>query len=76
MTVHHGCVQKTYFNTPASVKGIQSGDHEITVFPNPADATLNIRIDGINKSDMTDVSVYDMPGRKMLTTTLTGGKGG
>jgi len=75
ITTHNGCSQKTYYNTPEDVAGIAKSVAEINLFPNPADASINVAITGIGRSVIVDVKLFDMAGNCIQKSTLTGSGG-
>jgi len=58
-----------YYNTevPGNTSVMQAADNELLIFPNPATETLNIQ--GLDKP--TTVSVFAVPGTRVLTATVT-----
>ena len=75
ITTHNGCSQKTYYNTPEDVAGIAKSVAEINLFPNPADASINVAITGIGRSVIVDVKLFDMAGNSIQKSILTGSGG-
>ena len=76
MTLHNGCLQKSYYNTPiAGVKHVAANNPEILLYPNPADSKIYIDVKGINNSNDISVQVYDMLGKNIRSGSFFAGKG-
>ena len=77
MTVHGGCIQKSYYRLPPAV-GVghtSIGDLSFTLFPNPADAKVYIEVKGLTRADGLSVKLFDMLGKDMQGCLLVDGKG-
>jgi len=78
MTTKNGCSQKSYYKfttTTAGVTNVNLNAPEIRLFPNPADSKVNIIVNGLNGSGVTEVKLIDMFGKEIQTTNLVSGKG-
>jgi len=76
MTEHNGCLQKAYYNAPASVNTLPNNPEiHILVYPNPAETKIDITITGIVKSVLTSIKIYDISGKEVIATSLSGNKG-
>lgn len=76
MTLHNGCLQKSYYNSPATgVKTVVVNNMEILLYPNPADSKIFIEVKGENNLDDISVQLYDMLGKNTKGCMLVAGKG-
>jgi hypothetical protein len=72
MTTKGGCMQKTYFNTPATdVVSVKGGAALISITPNPATSMVRIELP-VRADSKIKVVVTDMAGRVLTTHTGTG----
>lgn len=75
LTYHQGCMQKSYYNMPTLVNSAGADGVDIKLYPNPADATVNIMVSGINRSDIIGYRLVDILGKERATGDLVDGKG-
>jgi PKD repeat protein/uncharacterized protein YjdB len=76
LTYHHGCLQKSYYNTPTRINNVSSAPNiEILLFPNPADAKINIEVKGVSTQDEIGVKIYNMIGKELKSVSFFGGMG-
>ncbi len=75
LTYRKGCMQKSYYNVPTLVKGAGVDGVDIKLYPNPADATVNIMVSGINRADIIGYRLVDILGKERVAGNLTDGKG-
>ena len=75
MTMHNGCLQKSYYNPPLEAVQTVNENTQILLFPNPANDKINIQIKGISKSKSIDVKLYDISGNTISQSIITGGMG-
>ncbi len=76
ITTKNGCSQKSYysFNTVTSV-GAVNQNYNVLLFPNPAESTVNIEVDGVNWSDEVVMKLTDMLGKDIQQADIIHGKG-
>jgi hypothetical protein len=70
-----GCFQKVYYNEPTTVDPTDIGIIDVRLFPNPADARVNIVVRGLNNADDVSIRLIDMLGKELETSMLVNGKG-
>ncbi|MCW3123822.1 MAG: surface protein, partial [Flavipsychrobacter sp.] len=75
LTYHDGCLQKSYYNTPTGVVPGPGDDLDIKLYPNPADASVNMEVSGMRKSDRIGFKLYDILGKERSIGILEAGKG-
>jgi uncharacterized protein YjdB len=71
LTMHQGCMQKTYYNRPTSVNGVVRNITFVNLYPNPANTNITIEAG----DEDIDVKLYDMLGKNLQTAILAKGKG-
>jgi uncharacterized protein YjdB len=75
ITTHGDCRQKSYYNMPTGVKSVNSTTNlDIKLFPNPADAKVNIEVVDANYRDNIAVRLTDITGKEISSTILKNGK--
>ncbi len=70
-----GCFQKAYYNPPTNLPSVNTGDIDVTLYPNPADSRVNIHVTGLGMNDEVTVKLMDMLGKELEISTLVNGKG-
>ncbi|MCW3121445.1 MAG: hypothetical protein JWQ38_937 [Flavipsychrobacter sp.] len=76
LTYHNGCMQKSYYNTPASVYSTMTANNiEILLYPNPAGEEINIKINGAGRTDLIEAKLFDALGKERKTMYMTGRTG-
>ena len=56
--------------TPVGIVQLQN-DPELSIFPNPASATLNIQVEGLSAESNITISIYNQIGQQVLTAQQT-----
>ncbi len=72
MTTAGSCMQKTYYLTPTVVTDVNNAT-SITIYPNPADNVVNVKIN-TNNTAAVEVVVYNLVGQKLSTVMATDNK--
>jgi hypothetical protein len=64
ITIHNGCINKTYYNQPTGVANVNSVEGEMKVYPNPASSEVTVAINTPAPGEM-QVEVLNMLGQKI-----------
>jgi len=75
ITIHNGCMQKSYYNAPTGITNISEGGTVIKLFPNPAGSVINIEILGTIRKSTINAALYDMLGKERQMTDVINGAG-
>ncbi len=76
LTMHNGCLQKSYYNVPTAIRPVYAaGNLEILLFPNPADASINIELKGNSLPGEVVAKVFDVSGKERYTGKIEQGSG-
>ena len=63
MTGEDVVVSAIYRDPTVSVGGMDAIEHEVTIYPNPANAKVNIELT-VNQSTEANISMFDLSGRE------------
>ena len=76
ITNYNGCMQKTYYNTPAGVQQIAATNPgEMKVYPNPASGILNVEIQDAHAGSRYTADVRNSIGQEVKSIVLSDHKG-
>ena len=76
MTLHDGCLQKSYYNAPLGInRPTAANNMEIHLYPNPAGDIINIEIKGVSRLDITEAKLFDMLGKERKIVSIIDGVG-
>jgi hypothetical protein len=74
MTTNGDCMQKTYYHTPTAIATVNNGDIAISLYPNPATATITIAVTAPENGVM-EAQIVNMQGQTVMTVQLSDNKG-
>lgn len=63
MTSHMGCIQKSYYNAPATVSNVVVSDITLTMQPNPNSGVFSVMISASASSRRVQYTLTDMTGK-------------
>jgi uncharacterized protein YjdB len=74
ISLHEGCIQKTYFNKPTDATFISDNGNALSLYPVPAIDELHIELTGVNIT-LATAAVVDIAGKTIATAVIGNGSG-
>ena len=75
MTSFNGCMQKSYYNGPMAVANNLKDETAFTVYPNPVENVLNVKVPNAQMYDKVDVKIVDVLGKEVNNISFNGNAG-